>query len=100
MAPKIEGESKKRKEIPKEFIKKIKKLGMRLEDANVLYASKIEWTAVYSENKIHCTEPGCEFYTKIDSDILTKHMMDRHNYADYPCDQPNCNFIGYSQVSY
>ena len=98
--PKIEGDGKKKKEVPKEFIKKIKKLGMKVEDAENLYASKIEWTAVYSENKIHCAEPDCDFNTKIDSDILTKHMIDCHNYADYPCDQPNCNFIGYSQVSH
>ena len=97
--PKIEEDSKKKKEVPKEFIKKIQKLGMKVEDAEVLYASKIEWTAVYSENKIHCTEPGCDFNTKIDSDILSKHMKDRHNYADYPCDEPNCNYVGYSQVS-
>ena len=98
--PKIEGESKKKKEVPKEFIKKIEKLGMKVEDADALYASKIEWTAIYSENKIYCTDRGCNFYTKIDSDILTNHMKDSHNYGDYPCSHAHCNFVAYSKVSY
>ena len=96
----VEGENKKKKEIPKEFIKKIKKLGMKVEDVDVLYASKIEWTAVYSENKIYCTERGCDFYTTIDSKILAEHMIDCHKYGEYPCSHPNCDFIGFSKVSH
>ena len=94
------GGNKKKKEIPKDFIKKIEKLGMRMEDAEALYASRIDWTSVYSENKIYCTEMGCDFYTKIDSDILPNHMIDRHNYEKYPCDHAQCNFVGYSKVSF
>ena len=92
------GESRKKKEIPKEFIKKIEKLGMRVEDADTLYESKIDWIAVYSENKINCTETGCNFYTKIDNGTLSKHMIDCHNYGEYPCNHANCNYIGYSKV--
>lgn len=97
---KIEGESKKKKEVPIEFIKKIEKLGMRIEDADALYASKIEWTAIYSENKIYCTDRGCDFYTQIDSDILTNHMKDSHNYGEHPCSHAHCNFVAYSKVSF
>ena len=96
----VDGGNKKKKEIPKDFIKKIEKLGMRIEDAEALYASRIDWTSVYSENKIYCTEMGCDFYTKIDSDILPNHMIDRHNYGKYPCDYAHCNFVGYSKVSF
>ena len=97
--PKIEGESKK-KEVPKEFIKKIKKLGMKVEDADILYESKIDWTAVYSNNKIYCIEIGCDFYTKIDNEELTNHTIDCHDYGEYPCNQPHCNFVGFSMVSH
>jgi len=70
-------ETEKRKiDVPKEFIKKIKNLGMNVEDAEVLFRSKIDWTAMYSENKIYCIEPGCDYFTKIDSDELTNHMID------------------------
>ena len=92
-------ENKKKKEVPKEFVKKIQKLGMKVEDAEALYSSKIEWTAVYSKNKIYCTEPGCDFNTAIDNGILTQHMIDRHNYGEYPCEHETCNFIGYSKKS-
>ena len=97
-APKIETECKKRKVVPKKFIKKIKELGMRVEDADVLYESKIDWTAVYSNNKIYCIEIGCDFYTKIDNEELTNHTIACHDYGEYPCNQPHCNFVGFSTV--
>jgi len=34
-------------EVPKKFMKKIRKLGLREEDADILYKSKIDWTSVY-----------------------------------------------------
>ena len=34
-------------EIPKKFIKKIRKLGLREQDVGILYKSKIDWTSVY-----------------------------------------------------
>merc|ERR1712212_247213 len=37
-----------KKEIPKKFMKKIKELGLKEEDAEILYETKIDWTAVYS----------------------------------------------------
>ena len=92
------GKDQKKKEIPKEFMKKIKKLGMREEDAEVLYKTKIDWAAVYSENKIHCVEQGCDYYTKIDTDDLRNHMITKHSYGEYPCNHPHCGFIAYSKV--
>ena len=97
-ARKTSGKDQKKKEIPKEFMNKIKRLGMRDEDAEVLYDTKIDWTAVYSENKIHCVEPGCNFSTKIDSDDLNIHMKEQHKYGEYPCTHSHCHFIGYSEV--
>ena len=91
------GEDK--QEVPQEFIQKIKELGMKEEDAGILYQTKINWTAVYSENKIFCTETRCDFYTKIDNEELTKHMINKHKYGEYPCLHPNCSFIGYSKVN-
>ena len=86
-------------EVPKEFIQKIKDLGMKEEDAELLYQTKIDWAAVYSENKIFCTETRCDFYTKIDNEELTKHMISKHKYGEYPCLHPNCSFVGYSKVN-
>ena len=86
-------------DIPKEFIKKIENLGMKVEDAEVLFRSKIDWTAIYSDNKIYCIEPGCDYFTKIDSDELTNHMIDVHKYGDYPCNYDHCNYIATSKVS-
>ena len=59
-------ETEKRKiDVPKEFIKKIKNLGMKVKDAEVLFRSKIDWTAIYSENKIYCIEPGCDYFAVV-----------------------------------
>ena len=74
-----------KKEVPKGFIKKIKNLGMNVEDADILFKSKIDWCAVYSENKVYCVEPGYKYFTTIDNGELTNHMIDVHKYGDYPC---------------
>ena len=97
-ARKTAGKEQKKKEIPKEFMKQIKKLGMKEEDAEVLYQTKIDWAAVYSENKIHCAEKGCDYYTKMDTDDLRNHMITQHNYGEYPCTHSDCNFVAYSEV--
>jgi len=87
----------KKKKAPKEFIKKIAKLGMRVEDADVLYETKIDWTAVYSDNKLYCTERACNFHTKIDNGVLTEHLINRHSYGEYPCNHADCKYVGYSK---
>jgi len=96
--PKKETE-KRKKDIPKEFIKKITKLGMNVEDAQILFKSKIDWTAVYSENKIHCVEPFCKYFTKIDNDELTNHTINVHKYGDYPCNYDHCGHVASSKKS-
>ena len=79
-------------------IKKIKNLGMKVEDAEVLFKSKIDWCAVYSDNKIYCVEPGCDYVTKIDKGELTNHMINVHNYVDHPCGYDHCDYVAYSKV--
>ena len=90
--------TKRKTDIPKDFIKKIKNLGMKVEDAEVLFKSKIDWTAIYSENKIYCVEPGCNYFTRIDNGELTSHMIDMHKYGDYPCDYDHCDYVAASKV--
>ena len=93
----IVAKKEKKIDIPKGFIKKIKKLGMNVDDAEILYKTQVDWTAVYSNNKIYCTEPGCDYCTEIDNGNLKMHLMSAHNYGDFPCPDPQCNFIGVSQ---
>ena len=85
-------------DIPKDFIKKIKKLGMKEDDAEVLYKTKIDWTAVYSENKLYCPEVTCDYFTKIDNRQLTDHLTSVHQWGEYPCQYPNCSYTGVSKV--
>ena len=80
-----------------EFIEKIRELGMKVENAEVLYKSKIDWTAVYSENKIYCPELTCDYSTKIDNEELTNHLINVHKYGEYNCDDPHCDYVGYSK---
>ena len=86
-------------EIPKTFIKKIKKLGMKPEDAEMLYKSKIDWTACYSENKIYCPELSCDYFTKIENGDLTNHLITVHKYGEYKCDDPHCEYVAYSKTN-
>ena len=46
-------------EIPKKFMKKIRKLGLREDDADILYKSKIDWTSVYSGRVFNLCSPLC-----------------------------------------
>ena len=83
-------------------MKKIQKLGLRKEDAEILFETKVDWTAVYSNNKIYCTEVGCDFYTTIDNarspdNILEAHAKTAHAYGEYPCPDEYCQYICYSQ---
>ena len=92
-------ETEKRKiVIPKEFIKKIKNLGMKVEDAALLFKSKIDWCAVYSENKIYCVEPGCDYFTTIDNEELKNHMIVVHKYGYFPCQYDDCDYVAISKV--
>ena len=90
-------ENEKKTEIPKKFIRKIKKLGLRQEDAVVLYETKIDWETVYADNKIYCAETGCDFVTEIDNPALQEHTKKIHDYKDQPCEAKDCNYIGFSK---
>ena len=94
------GIEKRREDFPKEFIKKIRNLGMKVEDAEVLFKSRVDWTAVYSENKIYCAEPGCDYFTKIDNEELTNHMINVHEYGDHLCQYNHCDYVAYSKVKF
>ena len=90
-----------RKVLPKAFLETIKKLGLREQDAETLYSTKINWTAVFSDNKIFCSERGCDFSTEITKDNaeLQAHMETVHQWGDFPCTAKNCFYICYSKVS-
>ena len=90
--------SEKQIDIPKEFIKTIEELGMRKKDAVMLYKSKIDWVAVYSENKIYCIEPKCKYFTEIDNEDLRNHMIKVHKYGEYPCPYTDCDYVAFSKV--
>ena len=92
-------ENRAKKNIPNDFIKLIKKLGLQVEDARLLYETKIDWESIYSENKIYCTEPRCDYFTQIDSDELTNHMINVHKCGKYECSDPDCSYVGHSKVS-
>ena len=96
--PKNETEKRKKTDVPKEFVNKIKNLGMKVEDADILFKSKINWTAVYSENKIYCVVPGCNHFTKINNEELKNHMVNVHKWGDYPCNYDHCNYVACSKV--
>ena len=90
--------------IPEAFINKIKSLGLKEEDAEILYETKIDWTAVYSDKKIYCTEGGeqkCNFVADIKTgcEDLKSHLRKVHQWGDWPCSDKNCGYIAHSKVS-
>jgi len=96
--PSIKKENESRKtNVPKDFIKKIKRLGMNVEDAEILFKSKIDWAAIYSENKVYCVEMGCDYFTQIDNEELSNHMITVHKYGEYPCKDKHCDYVAVSE---
>ena len=85
-------------QIPEEFIKMIRKFGLKEEDAEILFQTQINWTAVYSDNKIYCTEVNCEYFTELDDEDLFSHTRKVHNWGDFPCKVDHCSYVGYSKV--
>ena len=87
-----EGKKTSEKNLPKRFLETIRKLGLREKDAETLYSTKINWTAVFSDNKIFCSERGCDFSTEISKDNaeLQAHMENLHQWGDFPCNAKNC----------
>ena len=85
--------------IPNDFIKTIKKLGLKEENAAILFQTKINWTAVYSTNKIFCTEINCDYFTHLDENLFS-HARKVHNCGDYPCSVDHCSYVGYSKVRF
>ena len=78
----------------------IKKFGLKEEDAEVLFQTRIDWTAVYSNNKIYCTEVNCEYFTELDDEDLFSHTRKVHNWGDFPCKVDHCSYVGYSKVEF
>ena len=90
---------RKKFDIPEDFMREIKILGLKEVDAKVLFDSKINWTAVYSDDKIYCTEKGCDFVSTINGEEMRNHGKLVHNYGEYPCRDEYCSYVGYSKVN-
>ena len=86
-------------EIPSKFVNHILSLGFNKEDAPRLYEYKDDWIGINSGGSVRCTEKGCKFSTKHQSDALFKHCRSQHDWADYECDFLNCKFVAYSKTS-
>ena len=73
---------------------------MKEEDADILFATKIDWAAVYTDNKIYCTEAGCDYVTELTrkNEDLKIHLRIVYEWGDWPCLDQNCEFIGHSKV--
>ena len=82
-----------------EFVKKIQELGFKKENAEALFETKIDWTAMKSNDTIYCTQVGCEFSTQMFDGCLKNHCKNVHQWGQYPCVDPNCEYVGYSQAN-
>ena len=84
--------------IPSSFIKHIKGLGFKEDNAGLLYDNKDQWIGMKSDGIIYCTEAACKHETIIDQNCLRQHCFDKHKWGSYPCSKANCKFISYSKV--
>ena len=85
--------------VPCEFINQIQILGFKKENARILYETKIDWTALQSDNAIYCVQVGCNFSTRLFDGCLRDHCEQDHQWGLYPCADPNCEYVGYSRAN-
>ena len=52
-----------------------------------------------SNDTIYCTQVGCEFSTQMFDGCLKNHCKNVHQWGQYPCVDPNCEYVGYSQAN-
>ena len=90
----------KKKEISKEFIAHIVKLGFDGKDAWRLYETKGDWLGMNSGGRVLCTEKGCSFSTPLSGDALFEHCRTAHAWRDYPCSLDNCAYVAFSPYSH
>jgi len=93
-------EKQEKKEVPKEFIEHIVKLGFDAKDAMLLYESKDDWLGMSSGGRVFCSVRGCKFSTHLSSDALFEHCRAVHDWRDYPCEIANCQYVAFSSYSY
>ena len=93
-------EKEEKKEVSKEFIEHIVKLGFDGKEAALLYKSKDDWLGMSSGGRVLCTVRGCKFSTPLSSDALFEHCRAVHDWRDYPCERDNCEYVSFSSYSY
>jgi len=81
-------------------MKHVLALGFQEEDAPLLYENKEQWVGVQLDSKLKCVQQGCKFETDMFPSCLDEHCQTIHGWKEYPCKQPNCNWVSYSSTSY
>ena len=84
-------------ETTSDFIRKIKELGFKEKDAEILFETKLDWDSITLNSDIHCVERACKFSTKMGDSCLTRHCVDEHQWGQYECNYDNCSYIAYSK---
>jgi hypothetical protein len=86
--------------IPDKFIKIAKKFGLPEDNLQFFYENRksFHWESM-QKTYIHCFEQTCKFTTKASPKCLVEHMINAHNYADIPCEKPDCNYIAFSRLN-
>merc|ERR1712130_347627 len=82
--------------IPEGFLALLDSLALDRENAEILFKNKDQWKFVRSEQKIFCTEPGCNFKITMKPDCLVRHCISAHDWKVYPCPYDYCKFEAFS----
>ena len=93
-------EETEKKEVPKEFIAHIVKLGFDAKDAPRLYKTKHDWLGMSSGGRVFCSVRGCNFSSRLSSDVLFEHCRTVHDWRDRPCPHGSCAYVAFSSTNY
>ncbi|CAG5104761.1 Oidioi.mRNA.OKI2018_I69.chr1.g1515.t1.cds [Oikopleura dioica] len=89
----------KKVEVPKEFKKLAKAVGLPKDHLEFFYEYResFHWE-VKKDNSIYCTGKcgNCKFSSKVKKNCLVEHMISVHNHGDFKCKEQNCKYVGFS----
>jgi len=86
--------------IPKSFKKMATKFGLPAEHWDFFYEERenFHWETI-GEKKVYCTIGKCDFSAAAKAGSMVEHMIENHDYGQFPCTKPLCKFEAYSPWS-
>lgn len=96
--PKLKKQKETKKaEIPRDFRKLAITFGIPKHLHPFFFENKDDFQWEFFNPDIYCSERTCKYKTKHSKHCLDNHMREFHGWADFPCNEDECEYVAYSK---